>query len=123
MTDWFGRTGEEGLLYSCFWIFAREVRGDGEFVDMIKQDIDEGRLVLRPGAHQNVGLSQKEDGRHAVRDVSTLCAPDLCCTHRSGTGVHGICNGLEVIQWTTTAEGIDQEVRDWSQLKLLQPER
>ena len=88
-----------------------------------EQDIDEGRLVLRPGAHQNVGLSQKEDGRHAVRDVPTLCTPDLCCTHRSGTGVHGICNGLEVIQWTTTAEGIDQEVRDWSQLKLLQPER
>ena len=88
-----------------------------------EQHVDQRRLVLGPGAHQDVRLRQKEHGCHAVGDIATLGTPDLGRAHGLSTGMHGCTNGLEVIEGTRAVECINQEVRDRCQLKLLQPER
>ena len=57
------------------------------------------------------------------RNYGHRYSPDLGRAHGPSTGMHGCTNGLEVIEGSRAVECINQEVRDGSQLKLLQPER
>ena len=88
-----------------------------------EQYVDQRRLMLRPRAHQDVRLSQKEYGCHPVGDIATLGTSDLRRAHGPGTGMHRCTNGLEIIERSRAVECINQEVGNRSQLKLLQPER